>query len=258
MNELKKINTIAYYTSREILKSKILLNVLLLGVGLLITTYVAFSFTYGEPSRVALDFGLGTLSLSSVGIAIFIGVSLLSKEIDNRTVYMVVSRPVARSSFILGKIIGLSSVLFINILLLSALTLACYFFVGGEFNSLILWAIVFTAMEAILVLLVVAVLSLLTSNTLSILFTLMLYVSGHAISGAKLTLFAKNMPGLIEVLDLYHFVLPAFYKLNIKDFVLYQNSLESSYILNVLLYGFLYSGFLSLLAIFIFNKKNLD
>ena len=104
MDNLRKLYVIAYYTFREILKSNILVNVAILGLGLMLVTYVAFSFTYGEASRVALDFGLGMLSLSSVGIAIFIGVGLLSKEIENRTVYMIISRPVPRYIFILGKI----------------------------------------------------------------------------------------------------------------------------------------------------------
>lgn len=258
MNSLSKIYTIAYYTSKEIIKSKILLNVLMLGIFLSIITYVAFSFTYGEASRVALDFGLGILSLSSVGIAIFIGVGLLSKEIENRTVYMIVSRPVPRFAFIIGKILGLIVVLIINILLLSILTMLCYFLAGGEYNSLIAWSIIFTMIEAITVLLVVSVLSLVTSPTMSVLFSLMIYISGHAISETKLTTFAANAPGLMEALNFYHFVLPGFYKFSIKEFILYKQNIEWSYIASTLSYGFCYGIFLTILAIIIFDKKNLD
>ena len=65
-------------------------------------------------------------------------------------------------------------------------------------------------------------------------------------------------PGLEEILEFYHFILPGFYKLNIKDFVLYKESLEWSYILNTSAYGVIYSLFLMLLAIIIFERKNLD
>src|SRR5690606_26795267 len=118
-------------------KSKILYNILFLGIGLLVVTYIAQQFTYGAPSRVALDFGIGVLSLSSVGIAIFMGVGLLSKEIENRTVYMIISRPVKRSSFVLGRILGLNFILLLNILILAALTLMVYFFTGGVIQPLI-------------------------------------------------------------------------------------------------------------------------
>ena len=72
--ELDKIFTIAKYTCREILKSKVLLNITLLGIGLVCVTLIASQFTYGIPEKVALDFGLGTLSISSVAIAINSGV----------------------------------------------------------------------------------------------------------------------------------------------------------------------------------------
>jgi ABC-type transport system involved in multi-copper enzyme maturation permease subunit len=258
MNDLKKINIIAYYTFREIVKSKILLNVLFLGIALLTVTFVAFNFTYGDPARVALDFGLGTLTLSSVGIAIFIGVGLLSKEIDSRTVYMIISRPVKRFQFILGKIIGLGLVLILNISLLSLLTLTCYFAIGGEFYPIILWSILFIMLESILVLLVVSFLSLVTSPTLSVLFTIILYISGHSISSAKLTTFASNSKIFSSVLELYQFVLPAFYKLNIKEFVIYKQSLPIEFIIKTAAYGFIYSIFLIFLSIIIFEKKNLD
>ena len=101
MKELEKIYHIAKYTFVEIYKGKILYNVLLIGIGLILLTYVASEFTYGVPSRVALDFGLGTLYLSSVGIALFLGATLISKELENRTVYMILSRPLKRSSFLL-------------------------------------------------------------------------------------------------------------------------------------------------------------
>lgn len=258
LSNTKKVYSIAYYTAKEIIKSKILFNVLLLGIALMLITYVAFSFTYGEPSRVALDFGLGMLSLSSVGIALFIGVSLLSKEIENRTVYMIVSRPVPRYAFILGKILGLAFILVLNIFLLSCLTMLCYFLTGGEYSSLIVWSILFTVLEALIVLLVVSVFSLITSPTLSILFSLMIYISGHAISETKLTTFAEKAPGLMEILNFYHFVLPGFYKLNIKEFVLYKQNLSSEFIISTTLYGVTYILFLTILSILIFEKKNLD
>ena len=256
--EISKIYSIAYYTFKEIYKSKILLNVFFLGLGLVLVTYVAFSFTYGDAGRVALDFGMGALSLSSVGIDIFIGVGLLSKEIESRTVYMIISRPVPRFYFILGKIIGLSGILLLNILLLACLTLSLYFFTGGEFYSLIAWTFIMIGFEALIVLLVVSAFSLVTTSTLSVLLTLMVYIAGHAVNEAKFTLFAKNSSFLMKTLEGYHFILPAFYKLNIKDFLIYNKELPLEYLLFCVLYGLIYSLFLTFLIIFIFEKKNLD
>ena len=257
-SDLKKSMIIALYTMREIIKSKILINVLLLGLGLLVVTYVAYSFTYGDPSRVALDFGLGTLSLSSVAISIFIGVGLLADEIDNRTVYMIISRPVPRYTFILGKILGLSCVLAINIFILSVLTIGVYFFAGGVLDQLIFYAVLFVGLEAILMLLLVCLLSLLTSKTLTVVMSIALYIVGHAINQTQLLSVVKGNALLKAILPLYQFILPAFYKLNLKDFVLYQETIEASYLFSSFGYALLYGGMLVFLSIYIFNRKNLD
>lgn len=135
MNILDKILIVAKYTLKEILKSKVLYITLVIGVALMIVTYVATEFTYGVPEKVSLDFGLGMLSLSSIGISIFMGATLLPNEIDSRTVYMVISRPVPRWVFITGKVVGLIGVLAVNFAILSAMTLALYLSLGWSNRS---------------------------------------------------------------------------------------------------------------------------
>ncbi len=254
----EKIYIIAFYTFKEILKSKILLNVFFAGIALMVVTYVATEFTYGVPERVTLDFGLGMLSLSSLGISLFLGVGLLSKEIDSRTVYMIIARPVPRYAFIVGKLIGLMGIQFINVLLLSLMTLAITSFLGGEINSLIFWAIGFIFLESLMLLLVVVLMSLIANNILSTLITLVILLLGHAVKETQNVLFVKNNPAIEELLKFYHFVLPGFYKLNLKDFIIYKTSLPFSYLGSSLIYGILYSAFLLCMIIFLFNRKNLD
>lgn len=258
MNSILKIKTIAYYTFKEILKSKILLNVFLIGFGLIGFVFVATEFTYGVPEKVALDFGLGMLSLSSLCIAIFLGATLLPKEIDSRTVYMVISRPVPRYAFILGKILGLFGVLVLNIFLLSIMTLLTTYILGGSISDLIIWAILFNVIECLLLLLVTVFFSVITNNILSSLMAFVLLVLGHAVQEVQSVGFVLNRPILAIVLKCYHLVLPGFYKLNLKDFIIYNQSLDLSYLIGNLLYGILYSVFVLLLIIYLFNQKNLD
>ncbi len=255
---LNKTLTISYYTFKEIWKSKILLNVFFVGIGLMIVTYVATEFTYGVPERVALDFGLGMLSLSSLAISLFLGVGLLSKEIESRTVYMVIARPVPRYSFILGKLIGLMGIQAVNVIILSLMTMTATKFLGGEINGLILWAIGFIFLESLMLLLVVVLLSLLANNILSVLFSLVLLLLGHVIKDTQEISFVKSNPLVVKILEAYHFVLPAFYKLNLKDFVIYKNELPLSYLAGNFTYAILYSGFLLLVVVFLFQRKNLD
>lgn len=253
-----KVFTIAYFTFKEILKSKILVSVFFAGLGLMLVTYIATEFTYGVPERVALDFGLGMLSISSLAISLFLGVTLLSKEIDSRTVYMIISRPVPRYAFILGKLCGLLGIQFLNVLLLSIMTLTSVYLLGGELSPLIYWAIGFILLESLLLLLVVVFISLIANNILSALLSLVVLVLGHAVKETQNVSFVKNREGLNFILEVYHFVLPGFYKLNLKDFILYNTTLPTSYLLSSLFYGIAYSGFLLVLILFVFNRKNLD
>lgn len=255
---LSKIRSIAYYTFRELYKSKILLNVFFVGLGLMVVTYVATEFTYGVPERVALDFGLGMLSISSIAISLFLGVSLLSKEIESRTVYMIISRPVPRYVFILGKLLGLLGIQGLNILILSSMTLLSSYLLGGSLSPLLFWAILFIFIESVLLLFVVVIISLVANNILSVLFSVILLLLGHAIKDTQGILFVQNRPLLKGLLDVYHFILPAFHKLNLKDYVLYEKALPLSYLIPNLVYGVTYSAAVLFFIVVIFNRKNLD
>jgi ABC-type transport system involved in multi-copper enzyme maturation permease subunit len=249
---------VANYTFKEILKSKILLNVFFVGLALMVVTFVATEFTYGVPQRVAIDFGLGMLSVSSIAISLFLGVGLLSKEIESRTVYMIISRPITRSSFIIGKVLGLMGIQFVNMAVLSGMILSATYFLGGEINSLLIWTVGFIFLESLLLLLVVSLVSLMANNVLTVLFSLVIFLLGHFIKETQNSLFVQKNQLLNWLLELYHFFLPAFYKLNLKDFIIYEKSLSLSYLSSALVYGVTYSVALLFFIISVFNKKNLD
>lgn len=253
-----KVFTLSYYTMKEVLKSKILINVFLIGLAMMLVTFVASEFTYGVPGKVALDFGLGMLWFSSCGISLFMGVTLISKEIDSRTVYMIISRPVPRYAFVLGKILGLVAVLVINIILLSVMTLSTTALLGGRIDELVYWSLFFTLIESILLLLVVIFFSLVSNSIITVLISVILLLAGHAIQETQSIKFVTDRPFLKDVLEFYHMVLPGFYKLNLKDFILYKQTLPLDYLLINMSYGLSYSVFILLMIILIFNRKNLD
>ncbi len=258
MLNLSKVITIARYTFKEILKSRILYSTIICGLSLIVITFVATEFTYGVPEKIALDFGLGMLSISSLGISLFMGATLLSKEIESRTVYMVISRPVPRWAFIVGKLMGLMGVLIVNVGILSLMTLTCVSLLGGNISSIILLAILFNILECLLLLLVVVFFSLFSNPILSSIITTLILVLGHAVRETQLTHFVQSRPLLKTILSFYHLVLPAFYKLNLKEFVTYKQHIEYDYLVLAATYGGLYSLFLLLMIIFLFNRRNID
>lgn len=249
---------VAKYSFLELIKSKMLLYVAILGLCALGLILLAKELTYQTTTKVALDVGLGMLGLSCNIIALFLGASLVSKEIESRTIYMIISRPISRSWFLVGKFLGLSSYLLVNVLILSILTLSAYFFAGGDSQPLIYWNLLFVYVESLLLLTIVLCFSLITNVHLTVLFSLVFLGVGHAIPEALSARFVQIYPELETFLKTAHLVFPAFYKLNIKDFVLYQHDLAPSYLWGNLAYGILYMIGLVFISSWIFERKNLD
>lgn len=256
---MKNVLTVTRFTFIEVYRSKLMLSLVFLAIGLLVATYVASEFAYGAPAKVALDVGLGIMSISNLVIAIFIGANLLSKEIEQRTLYMIISRPISRTSFLLGKILGLSSVLLINSIVLGGMSCILYLsFSGGHYQPLFGWTLYFSFLEAFTVLIFAVLFSLITNSTLSVIYTLCVFVVGHAINETSKLFFVKISPIFEYAIQVCFIVLPNFYRLNLKEFLLYKQSIERAYLIDTQLYIALYLVALITLVVLIFKKRNLD
>lgn len=246
---------VAKQTFQEIYESKVLMNVAFLGVFLFLVTYVVSEFSYGVANKVTLDIGLGALSLSATGIALFLGATLIQKEISNRTLYMIISRPVSRTSFLLGKLLGLAGILFVNVIVLFFLLYLFYFLLGGEYNFLIPWSLFYIYLESLIVMLIVVFFSLISNNMISVFVTLTLFGAGHGIDTVKETsAYSKNE--LLKVfVDNYALFAPNFGKLNIKSFVLYERFLDKSLLFSSFGYGAIWIIIFTVFSALVISKK---
>lgn len=257
-NVFKKIIIVARYTFKEIYKSKVMMNVVLLGLSMAVVSYVAAEFTYGVPGKVSLDFGLGVLTLSCVGIAIFMGSTLISKEIESRTIYMALSRPLSRTSFLSGRVLGMIGFLSLNTVLLGGIAIALFRFYGGELTSLIFWSILFTLIESIMILLVVVGLSMVTNPIMSVVYSICIYTTGHALPQTLQLGLVERRPALEQFISVYATLFPNFDRLSVRDFVLYDQFLPNQYLIHSFWYGLCYSLFLFVISIALFKRKSLD
>lgn len=258
MGEIKKLWTVSVFSFLEILKSKIIYNTIFLGMGVVLLSYVATSFTFGVPERVALDFGLGTLTISAVAIAIFMGVTLVSREIESRTIYMVLVRPLRRSTFLVGRIMGMAGILLLNTAILSIFALSVFLFYNGTFSELIFWTIGFCFLEALVMLAIVVFFSLFTNNVLAVIYSLAIYVAGHAVDGVSKSVIVASNPYFHWIIKWYYFIFPNFERLNLKDYVLYQQMMPLEQLMQSMTYGIAYFMSTMLFSAIILEKKNLD
>ncbi len=254
---MKKVFTVAKYTFLEVLRSKLMIVTPLLGAFIILISFVASSFAYGAPSRVAVDVGLGLLSLSNLFFAIFIGANLVSKELESKTIYMIVSKPVSRDAFIFGKILGFVLVLFINSAFLTAVTTGIGFFYNAYFDHLFLMVGVFSFFESLIVLLAAVFFSLITNVSLTVVFTILFFIFGQLIGETKKLLFAKINEEISIILKISEFIIPDLSRFNLKDMALYTKVIPMNYFWNGTISFFLYTAFFLLLITFIFKRKDL-
>ncbi len=248
---------IASFTIKEILKSRVLYGVLSLGSFIAIFSYLASEFTFGVPQRVAIDIGMGGVSLSSLAIALFFGATLLTKEIETRTIYMTLSRPVARGEYILAKITGLIIVLGINIIILSIFTLGVFFILGGEGSPLLYWTLFFSFLESSLLMVLVVLLSLVTNTTLTVIAGGTIYGIGYMLSSALINYFINGSQKLEWIISIATFIIPDFDRLNIKEYLLYEQTLSTSFLLGSTAYASVYILVLVGFILLIFRNKEL-
>lgn len=246
---------VAGQTFKELYQSKILVNILFLGVFLFLVTFVVSEFSYGVANKVTLDIGLGTLSLSATTIALFLGATLIQKEIANRTLYMVISRPVSRTTFLMGKMLGLAGILFVNVLVLFAMLMVFYGLLDGSYNYLIPWSLLYIYLESLLVMFIVVFFSLISNSIIAVLSSLTIFIAGHAISTVKETSPYKHDAVLRGLVDFYSTIAPDFSRFNIKSFVLYEKFLDHSLLWTSVLYCGLWIIIFLVLSSFIISKK---
>lgn len=250
-----KVLSIALNTFRENLRDKLLYNLLIFALLMIGSSLVLMRLTLGEFHRLLLDIGLGSVNIFSVLIAIFVGIGLVNKEIDKKTIYTIVSKPVARFEFLLGKFFGLTLTLLVNILIMTAGLLAVLMAQSVPIEGVLFKAIGLILLECMVVTAVALLCSTFTSATLSAIFTLAIYVIGHLT--ADLKTFGQKIDGLgRSMLEGMYYLLPNLERFNLKGHVIHQLDVPLNDLALIVAYGMAYTAFLLLLASVIFQRRD--
>lgn len=251
-----KVIAIALNTSREAIRNRILYSILLFAC-LLTGIAAAFgSVSIGDTMKFVKDFSLFSISLFGVVTTIVLGVSLLSKELDKRTIYNILSKPVARWQFLVGKFLGLFATMVIMMALISGVMMGVLCVLEGRVDWQLL-PVVGAMLLELAVLLAVAIFfsSIVVTPALAGLFTIATFIAGR--SAPMLSYFFDpeqpatvryTMQGLYAVLS--H--LDRFY---VADQVVSGQVLPPLYYLNASLYAVAYAGFLLVLSLAIFRRR---
>jgi ABC-type transport system involved in multi-copper enzyme maturation permease subunit len=116
---MAKVWAIAFNTFKEAVRNRILYILLIFAVVLLLFSGVARELTISAQEKIIRSLGLGCINIFGLLIAVFVGIGLVYNELDKKTIYTIISKPIDRWQFILGKYFGLLLTIYVNILIMA-------------------------------------------------------------------------------------------------------------------------------------------
>lgn len=174
-----RISSIAANTFRETVRNKILYAILAFALIVIGITYFLADLSVGEMARIIADIGLACIHIFGVIMAVFLGITLVSQEVERKTVYLILSKPVPRWEFIVGKALGLCATLALTTLIMAATLFLVYAGYGGVREPGILIAAAGIYFELVLLICLASFFSTFTTPVLSAIFTLSMFLLGH-------------------------------------------------------------------------------
>jgi Cu-processing system permease protein len=254
-----RLSAITWNTFREAVRDRILYN-LVFFVLLLVASAPLFSqISIGLERLMLVNVGLSSISLIGVIIAILVGIGLVSKEIEKKTLYTILSRPVRRWEFIAGKYLGLLLTLVVNAALMTVgFYVALLIFVGSlkRADAGLLVAIYFIVLQFMIMVAITLLFSTFSTPVFSAIFAFALFVIGAF--GEDLKNSAAISHGVTKWLTLAAaYIMPNFASLNVIARVAHEESVSMQLVAFNTIYALLYSLAVVAAAVMIFERRNL-
>jgi ABC-type transport system involved in multi-copper enzyme maturation permease subunit len=255
---LQRISTIALGAFKESVRERVLYNLVVFAFLMIGAAILMGNISVGVERIILVNLGLSSISIFGLLIAIFIGIGLVSKEIERRTLYNILSKPVSRAEFILGKYAGLLVTLAANTAIMTggfyaALALQGDGLAPGDF--LLLRAVYLILLQLAIVVGVAIFFSCISSSILSAVFTFCLFVIGNFSDDIRDFGRASGNAGLQKMTEFLYYVLPNFGDFNVIDRVAHGIRVPGTLILANTGYAVLYIAILLSASILIFEER---
>ena len=251
-----RVWTIGRNTMREAIRNKLLYTLLFFAIVMIGTGVVVGSISYVEGSRIMQDVGLGSIRLFSTGIAIFVGVGLIHGEVSSRTIYTILSKPVSRADFLVGKFVGLVMTIWLQLAIMAAAFVGVSLVSGAPVDSGHAAAIGLLGMELSLIVAVATLFSAFTTPMLASFFTLGVCMLGH-MSRDLVQISARSESKSMEIItSVLYRVLPDLESFNLSVQAVHQLPISGAEIFWPILYAAGYSALLLYAATFLFARRD--
>jgi len=258
MNEvLRAPLLVAGNTIRELVRSKLLHNLLLFAVLLIASSMFVAQLTIGQWDRVILDIGLAAIEMSGVLVAVLIGVGLVAGEIERRTVFPTLARPLSRGGFLVGRFLGLCAMLAVSVALMLGVLAAVLRMAGYGVSSSAAIAALLILLELALMAAAALLFGSFTKPILASAFSISLFLMGHLLGDLK-TFQQRSQSGVAKALTGFAYrVLPDLELLNVKTLASNELPIPHGLAQSAALYAVAYAAALLVVAVTIFSRRDL-
>jgi ABC-type transport system involved in multi-copper enzyme maturation permease subunit len=254
-----RIIAIALNAFREAVRDRVLYNLVLFVLLLTAAAIFIGELSGGQERKIIVDLGLSAMLLFGVFIAIFVGVGLVYKEIERRTIYVIFSKPVGRGEFLVGKYLGLCLTLLVNVVVMALGVSLALIYVSRGWDPLIktIWPAVLLIYLELTILTGVALLfSSFSSPALSALLTFFVFIIGHFSADLKNLATSMGSTGARVLFGALYYLLPNLANYSFITPAAHGHGPEPGSLLATFLYAFVYIGVLLAAATLIFSKRN--
>ncbi len=256
-NPSHRILVITKNTFREAIRDKVLYNLVLFVILITASAVLLGDLTDGQEARTIANIGLNAMLLFGVFIAIFVGVGLVSKEIEKRTVYAIFAKPISRTEFIIGKYFGLCTTLFVNVFIMGVGVSLALLYVGRGNMALSIWGgIALIFLELTILTAIAIVFSSFSSPSLSALLTFLIFIIGHLSASLRQLAESLGSSAAVVFFEIIYYLFP-----NLAHFSFRSESAvglvpNSVMFAGGIAYAIVYSTIMLTIAIFIFRRRN--
>ena len=255
----RRIRAIAINTFRESVRDRVLYNLILFVLVLVGASVFVSELSLDQETKFIADLGLSSMLVFGGLIAIFIGVGLVYKEIDKRTIYNLLSKPVHRHEFIIGKYMGLAMTLLVNSAVMVVGTeLALVYANKGpvQLQVSILPAAYLIFLELLLLVAVALLFSSFTTPMLAALYSFAIYIIGHFSGDLRLAASMTDSTLTRYILTVFYYLLPNLSNFGFISEASHGRIVPLSMLLQVTVYAAVYIGILLSATTMIFQRRN--
>lgn len=266
---MRVVALVAGAVFRESVRDRVPYSMVIFAVLLIAASYLISQLTAGQDVKIIKDLGLAAISIFGLLIAVFIGIGLVSKEVERKSVYSLLTKPLSRTHFILGKYAGLLLTLAVNIsaMVVAFYVVLLYMNLGATESARAAWtapaadprlliAAVLIFAELAVITAVALFFSTFSSPLLAIVLTLGLWVAGHFNADLRNFENVVDAPAAIWIAKVLYYVLPNLAPFDIKAEIVHGAPVGLRHIALTLLYAVVYATMLLGAAVAIFRRRD--